>query len=55
MLYRNGATVVPLDRYSAPSDFDDGSKVGRSVVPANPITDFELPGLFAGHLTGQSM
>jgi hypothetical protein len=42
--------VVPSDRDAIPGHVDYGSKIGRAPIPANPVTDFELPGLLAGHV-----
>jgi hypothetical protein len=41
--------VVPLDRDSAPRNCDNGAEISDDLVPAHAVTDFELPGLFAGH------
>jgi hypothetical protein len=42
--------VLPLDRDSAPHNFDNGTAIGYFLVPAHTVTDFELSGLFADHI-----
>jgi hypothetical protein len=51
--HRYSAPVIPLDRDSAPSHFDDGAEISGDLVPAHAITHPELPRLFAGHWSPQ--
>jgi hypothetical protein len=42
--------VVPLDRDAAPCNSDNGAEISNDLFPTHAVSDFELSGLFAGHL-----
>jgi hypothetical protein len=42
------AAIVPFNSYACPAYFSDDATVGVIVLPANAVTDFKRPGLFAG-------